>query len=59
MKPLELSSARDAVNWLLYSSYAFQRSNAPHIEPERWKHIYDHAETYEEIYQEKRHDLYD
>lgn len=41
------------LEWLMYKSYAFQRDNAPDIEPNRWRKIYFNQELYEKIYQSK------
>jgi hypothetical protein len=50
-KSLELDSCTIVVDWLIYRSYEWNRSRAPHIEPERWRKLYINAETYEKIYQ--------
>ena len=45
-------SAEEALEGLMYASYAFQRSNAPSIDGKSWRPIYPHQKMYEKKYQE-------
>jgi hypothetical protein len=53
MKPLfdiEIDGIPQTVDWLMYCSYAFNRSNSPDVTPERWRELYYYQELYEKIY---------
>lgn len=58
-KQLELDGATIVVDWLMYRSYEFNRSRAPHIEPDSWRKIYYNADIYEKIYQRKNHESHE
>lgn len=55
-KQIKLQDSTISIDWLMYQSYAFNRSRKPEIAPERWRKLYFNAEIYEKIYQEKKNE---
>lgn len=53
VKQLDIEGSTQAIDWLMYRSYEFNRDRSPDIAPERWRQIYYNQEVYEKIYQER------
>ena len=51
-----VDSSQDALDWLMYSSYVFQRERSPHIQPTRWRTLYLSQEAFEVKYQKEKKD---
>lgn len=44
-------STLEAIDWLMYRSYVFQRERSPDVHPTRWRALYLSQEAFEEQYQ--------
>lgn len=49
----EMKEILDINEYLMYRSYAYNRTISPHVNPDRWRSLYLNQEKYEEKYQEE------
>ena len=39
------------INWLAYKAYEYNRLKSPHIDPVRWRAIFEDGEEFEKIFE--------
>jgi len=47
-------ATQEALDWLIYHSYVFQRERSPHIHPTRWRALYLSQKAFEKRYQQEK-----